>query len=111
MLEAFHALEGSAIPAPLLDLGLPPKSSLMGDSGESSSALSPPSLSDPLIDSARFLLFLLRFSPIRLALAVFLPRRALGNKSLGGQLGAGEKSGWSMGSRELADGERGRLLA
>jgi hypothetical protein len=110
LFETLHALEGSASPATLLDLGLPPKSSLIGVTGESSSALSPPSLSDPVTDNARLLL-LLRFSPICLALAVFLLRRALGNKSFGGQWGAGEKSGWSMGNCELADGERGRFLA
>jgi hypothetical protein len=88
--HADHALEDSvgALVAigPLLDLGLPPKSSLIGDTGVSSSNLFPPSLSDPLIDSARFLLVLLFFSPTCcLALATFLPRRALGKRSLGGQ--------------------------
>jgi hypothetical protein len=92
--QDLHALEDSVDPlvavAPLLDLGLPPKSSLMGEIGESSTSPFPSSLSDPMIDNARLLFLLVLFSVRCLALAVFFPRRALGKRSIGGQCVVGE---------------------
>jgi hypothetical protein len=51
------------------------------------------------------------FPPLAFAFAAFLPLCASGNRSLGGQLGSGEKAGCSTGSLDPRGGEIGLFLA